>query len=130
VVDDLTDVAYWRERAVLAEGRLAVAEERLAGAEARISELSEQVAVLSRMLFGQSSEKTGPGQAGGRADDDGPDSGRPGGGGQAGRRGQRPGGKGYGRRDYSGLETREDPRPAGRAANLPRVRAGVRVPRV
>jgi hypothetical protein len=48
VVDDVTDVAYWRERAVLAEGRLAVAEERLAGAEARVSELSEQVAVLSR----------------------------------------------------------------------------------
>jgi hypothetical protein len=53
-------VAYWRERAVLAEGRLAVAEERLAGAEARVSELSEQVAILSRMLFGRSSEKARP----------------------------------------------------------------------
>lgn len=94
---------------MLAEGRLAVAEERLAGAEARVSELSGQVAVLSRMLFGQSWEKTGPGQPGGRAGNDGPgDSGRPGGGGQAGRRGQRPGGKGHGRRDYSGLKTREE----------------------
>ena len=44
---------------MLAEGRLAVAEERLASAEARVLELAEQVAVLSRMLFGQSSEKTG-----------------------------------------------------------------------
>jgi len=109
VVDDVTDVAYWRERAVLAEGRLAVAEERLASAEARVLELAEQVAVLSRMLFGQSSEKTGPRQPGDRAGDDRPgDSGQPGGSGQAGRRGQRPGGKGHGRRDYSGLETREE----------------------
>ena len=95
---------------MLAEGRLAVAEERLASAEARVLELAEQVAVLSRMLFGQSSEKAGPGQPGDRAGDDSPgDSGQPAGGsGQAGRRGQRPGSKGHGRRDYSGLETREE----------------------
>ena len=94
---------------MLAQRRLAVAEERLASAEARVLELAEQVAVLSRMLFGQSSEKTGPGQPGDRAGDDSPgDSGQPGGSGQAGRRGQRPGSKGHGRRDYSGLETREE----------------------
>ena len=70
VVDDVTEVASWRERAVLAEGRLAVAEERLERAEARVVELAEQVAVLSRMLFGRSSEKLGSGQAGNRAGDD------------------------------------------------------------
>jgi transposase len=102
VIDDVTEVAYWRERAALAE-------ERLAAAEARISELAEQVAVLSRMLFGRSSEKSGPGGPG----DDGPadpSRGRAGTGpgGPVRGRGQRPGGKGHGRRDYSGLETREE----------------------
>jgi len=47
VIDDATEVAYWR-------GRAERAEERLAVAEARISELAGQVAVLSRMLVGQS----------------------------------------------------------------------------
>ena len=85
-----------------------LAEERLAAAEARVLELAEQVAVLSRMLFGQSSEKTGTGKHGDRPGDDGPgDPGRPGGG-QAGKRGQRPGSKGHGRRDYAGLETHEE----------------------
>ena len=37
-----------------------------ASAEARVLELAEQVAVLSRMLFGQSSEKAGPGSPGDR----------------------------------------------------------------
>ncbi|MGH3410243.1 MAG: transposase domain-containing protein, partial [Streptosporangiaceae bacterium] len=70
-IDDAADVAFWRERAERAE-------DRLAGAEARVLELAEQVAVLSRMLFGQSSEKAGAGQPGKRAGDDGPaGSGRP-----------------------------------------------------
>jgi transposase len=105
VIDDATEVAYWRERAVGAE-------DRLAGAEARISELSEQVAVLGRMLFGRSSEKTRPdgagdpvedGGSGGLDDPDAPDPGV-----AQGKRGQRHGSKGHGRRDYSGLETREE----------------------
>ena len=135
VIGDATEVAYWRERATLAEGRLAVAEERLAGAEARVLELAEQVAVLSRMLFGQSSEKAGPGKPGDRAGADGQgddgqeDSGQPGGG-QAGKRGQRPGSKGHGRRDYSGLETREEIHDVPDGQREPRVRAGVRVPGV
>jgi transposase len=108
--DDVTDVAYWRGRAELAEARCGEAEGRLVAAEARILELSEQVAVLSRMLFGQSSERTGSasgqdGQAGeseGRGVRDAGDLGsRPG-------RGQRPGSKGHGRRDYSHLDTREE----------------------
>ncbi|HEX6403260.1 MAG TPA: transposase [Pseudonocardiaceae bacterium] len=54
VVDDASDVvAYWRERSERAEGRLAEL-------NVRVAELSEQVAVLSRMLFGRSSEKTCP----------------------------------------------------------------------
>jgi transposase len=95
LIDDTDDVAYWRERA-----------ER---AEARISELSEQVAVLSRMLFGRSSEKT----RGSGGEDEADFEGRGGGSagerrGQPGKRGQRPGSRGHGRRDYSHLDTREE----------------------
>jgi len=71
-----------------------------------VAELVEQVAVLSRMLFGQSSEKSRQAPV--------PDA--PGGGGQAGAgvakaakagRGQQPGSRGHGRGDYSHLETEE-----------------------
>jgi hypothetical protein len=53
VIGDAADVAYWRARAERAEGQVAEL-------EVRVAELSEQVAVLSRMLFGRSSEKTNP----------------------------------------------------------------------
>ena len=51
VIDDAAEVAYWRARAERAEGQVAEL-------DVRVTELSEQVAVLSRMLFGPSSEKT------------------------------------------------------------------------
>lgn len=75
--------------------------------EARIEELSGQVAVLSRMLFGRSSEKntaSGVGQNHDRPQDPegSPRAGQPG------KRGQRAGSKGHGRRDYSHLDTREE----------------------
>lgn len=67
VVDVVGEVGYWRGRAERAETRLVEVEadlaevgERLVAAETRMSELSEQVAVLSRMLFGRSSEKGSP----------------------------------------------------------------------
>ena len=92
-------------------GPAQVAEERLAAAEARVEELIEQVAVLSRMLFGQSSEKTGARavppdpawcrRAGESAVRTMAESERA-------RRGQRPGGTGHGRRDYPHLDTREE----------------------
>jgi transposase len=71
-----------------------------------VAELAEQVAVLSRMLFGQSSEKSRPGsggdagQSGGVPDPAGSGVGKP-------ARGQQRGGRGHGRRDYSHLETEE-----------------------
>jgi transposase len=110
VIDDATEVAYWRDRAERAE-------EQVAQLQLRISELSEQVAVLSRMLFGRSSEKTGLGVgAGGDRVEDAEDSqARTAGESEStsttvadrGRRGQRPGSQGHGRRDYSGLESQE-----------------------
>jgi transposase len=101
---NVAEAASWRERAERAEARA----ER---AEARIEELVEQVAVLSRMLFGRSSEKAsspsrdaavavGRGEAGGAGGADGQRA-RP-------KRGQRPGSAGHGRRDYSHLESREE----------------------
>ena len=104
VIGDAADVAYWRARAEQAEGQVAKL-------DARVAELSEQVAVLSRMLFGRSSEKTNP------VPDQGAEAGepdRPDTRGARGRdeperkRGQRPGSKGHGRRDYSHLDTREE----------------------
>jgi transposase len=106
LVVDVTEVTSWRERAERAEARA----ER---AEARVEELVERVAVLSRMLFGRSSEKAGAGPGGADAaqdgdeqvDDEGTDTDdeqdRP-------KRGQRPGSKGHGRRDYSHLDSREE----------------------
>ncbi|MGH3936799.1 MAG: IS66 family transposase [Pseudonocardiaceae bacterium] len=105
VVDDATDVvACWRARAERAEGQVAEL-------SVRVAELSEQVAVLSRMLFGRSSESArsapagedGGEEPGGLSAGESGDPGRP----QRGR-GQRRGGPGHGRRDYSHLETREE----------------------
>jgi transposase len=107
-VVDVTEVASWRERAERAE-------ERLAAAESRIEELIGQVAVLSRMLFGRSSEKaeTGSGETtepGGSGPQEGEQAaeGNGVGGGPKPKRGQRPGSVGHGRRDYSHLDSREE----------------------
>ena len=88
------------------------AEERAERAEARVEELVEQVAVLSRMLFGRSSEKASagvgePGEPAGQAAD-GDGGGDAAGGGDRPKRGQRPGSRGHGRRDYAHLDSREE----------------------
>jgi transposase len=105
LVVDVTEVMSWRERAELAERRA----ER---AEARIEELVEQVAVLSRMLFGRSSEKASAGAGDSNGTDgsgeQGEGSGDTDGDGDRPKRGQRPGSKGHGRRDYSHLDSREE----------------------
>ena len=92
--------------------RVGELKERLASAESRIEELVEQVAVLSRMLFGRSSEKASAGrgdpqgseESGEQADGSGGTRGE----GDRPKRGQRPGGKGHGRRDYWHLDAREE----------------------
>ncbi len=114
VIDEDADVGYWRARAGRAGARVAELEAAAAalradkaGLTARVAELAGQVArlqesvtTLSGLLFGSSSEKGGsPSRRNGREG-----AGRPGG---AGKRGQRPGRPGHGRRDYSHLETEE-----------------------
>ncbi len=115
VIDEDVDVGYWRARAGRAEARVVELEAATAalradkaGLNARVAELAGQVAglqesvtTLSGLLFGSSSEKGGgsPSRGTGR---DGSD--RPGG---AGKRGQRPGRPGLGRRDHSHLETED-----------------------
>jgi transposase len=56
-LDERADVGYWRVRAERAEARSEEAEDLARCLGCRVGELSEQVAVLSRMLFGRSSEK-------------------------------------------------------------------------
>ncbi|HET9654164.1 MAG TPA: transposase, partial [Kineosporiaceae bacterium] len=112
LVVDVTEVTSWRGPAERAEQRAEAGEQRLAAAEARIEELVGQVAVLSRMLFGRSSEKVsagtgdlqgtdGPGERADGSDSTDGEGERP-------KRGQRPGSnEGHGRRDYSHLDSRE-----------------------
>ena len=107
----------WRCRAEFWEAeatRLAAENATLAGtAEARrqqVEALRQRVVTLSRMLFGTSSEKNGPGKP--EADGNGLAGGRDGGPGDPGRaggrrRGQRPGSKGHGRRRHEHLEAEE-----------------------
>ena len=107
VIDEDADVGYWRARAGRAEALVAELRAENAGLTERVAELAGQVArlqesvtTLSGLLFGSSSEKGGsPSRGNGRDSND-----RPGG---TGKRGQRPGGPGHGRRDYSHLETEE-----------------------
>ena len=129
VIDEDVDAGYWRARAGQAEALVAELRATNAGLTARVAELAgqvdrlqESVTTLSGLLFGSSSEKGGsPLRRTGRAGGD-----RPGG---AVKRGQRPGGPGHGRRDYSHLETEERVIEVdGRPAVLRRVREGVRVP--
>lgn len=101
--DDADVVRLWRERAEQAEARLVEA-------LARIDELSGQVAMLSRMLFGQSSEQARRRTRSGSADE--PAAGSPpaatsGSGDKKLPRGQQPGSRGHGRRDYTHLATEE-----------------------
>ena len=114
VLDEDADADYWRARSGRAEARVAELEAATAalradkaGLTARVAELAGQVArlqesvtTLSGLLFGSSSEKGGSLSRGnGRAGGDRPDG--------AGKRGQRPGRPGHGRRDRSHLETEE-----------------------
>jgi transposase len=113
VIDEDVDAGYWRARAERAEALVAELRAENAGLTARVAELAGQVArlqesvtTLSGLLFGSSSEKSGSSVRGnGRGGAGGGDGGaRPGG---RGKRGQRPGGPGHGRRDHSHLETEE-----------------------
>ena len=107
VADEDVDAGYWRARAERAEILAAELQADKAGLNERVAELAGQVArlqesvtTLSGLLFGSSSEKGGSPLRGNGRDS----SGRPGG---AGKRGQRPGGPGHGRRDHSHLDTEE-----------------------
>ncbi len=77
---------------------------RVAELEAQVVALSEKVATLAKLVFGTSSEQKKSAQPVARLDAD------VGGavGEQRRSRGQQPGSVGHGRRDYSGLETREE----------------------
>jgi transposase len=98
---ELSELAE-RQRAEIAGLREQVARllERDAERDAELEQLRAGLAVLQRMLFGRSSEKSSPGPAAGRDDDAGGGERRDGPGGGGGKRG--PGAR-AGRRDYSHL---------------------------
>lgn len=105
-------VGFWRaeaERWRAEAGRLTaqdvVLRARVADLEGQVGALAEKVSVLARLAFGTSSEKVAPRRA--PAEDD-PAGGAAGEAGGQAKRGQRPGSRGHGRRDYSHLPTREE----------------------
>jgi transposase len=115
---DPADAALWlaeadRLRAENAGLRAENAEQRarVADLEGQVAALAQKVATLARLAFGKSSEKQGAkrspaGEAG--SGEDGAE-GAPPGGDKGGRpRGQQPGLRGHGRRDYSHLPEREE----------------------
>ncbi len=77
---------------------------RVAELKAQVVALSEKVATLAKLVFGTSSEQQKPAQPVARPEANGDGAV----GEQRRRRGQQPGSAGHGRRDYSGLETREE----------------------
>lgn len=74
---------------------------RVAELEGQVAALSEKVATLAKLVFGASSEQQKPAKSAADGADRGEYSERR-------RRGQQPGSRGHGRRDYSGLETVEE----------------------
>ncbi len=109
------EIAHWRsetERLAVENGALkaenVALRARVVELEGRIAALVEQVATLSKIVFGHSSEKSASSSTGQASPEDAtapnnsfiPDD-------ESRKRGQRPGSKGHGRRDYSHLETQE-----------------------
>ena len=95
------DAEFWRGEAERLAAENTVLRARVAELEGQVAALSEKVATLSRLVFGASSEKKSPARSATDDADGGQRSERR-------RRGQQPGSRGHGRRDYSELETVEE----------------------
>ena len=105
---DENNAAFWRaeaERLAADNARLtgenAALQARVADLEAQVAALSEKVATLAKLAFGEKSEKSKTKEASQAPTDDVVGSTQR-------RRGQQPGSRGHGRRDYSNLETEEE----------------------
>jgi transposase len=100
------EVEFWRAEAKRLAVENVVLQTRVADLEGQVGALAEKVSVLARLAFGTSSEKAKQGPDGdgatGEAGND------PAGGPDKRGRGQRRGGRGHGRRDYSHLPGREE----------------------
>jgi len=91
----------WRGEAERLAAENAVLRARVAELEGQVAALSEKVATLAKLVFGASSEQQKPAKSAADDADGGEHSERR-------RRGQQPGSRGHGRRDYSDLETVEE----------------------
>jgi transposase len=98
------DAAFWRAEAERLAAENEILQARVVDLEAQVAALSEKVATLAKLAFGEKSEKAkskeGPSESGPSEDGAGPTDRR--------RRGQQPGSRGHGRRDYSHLATEEE----------------------
>jgi transposase len=108
----LEEKAAWRGKAIAHKRRVGVLERRVAELETELGTANEKIATLSKLCFGTKSEKkrtaahlegekAGTAAAGQPAEPQTPP------GGERRRRGQQPGSRGHGRRDYEELETEE-----------------------
>lgn len=104
--DEAKNAEYWRVEAKRLSGDLVAARARTAELEALVGVLKAKVATLTKLIFGASSEKKPKHRAKPAAP--GPGAGTGTGGCGRRRRGQQPGSRGHGRRDYSGLDTEEE----------------------
>ena len=102
------EVAHWRAEAERLAAENVRLKKRVTELEGQLIAAMEKIATLSKLCFGASSEKKNkPEGAAANASKEPTDQGRPDH--DARRpRGQRPGSKGHGRRDYSDLETEEE----------------------
>jgi transposase len=109
----LCENAAWRTSAGSLEQRADTLECRVVELEAELDAANEKIATLSKLCFGTKSERrrtaagSGGEEAGTSAADDVPPEPVAASGGEQRRRGQRPGSRGHGRRDYAELDTEE-----------------------
>jgi len=108
----LDENAAWRTSAVAHEKRASTLEHRVVELVAELDAANEKIATLAKLCFGTKSEKRrtmggAEGEETGTAGADEPPGPAASSGGERRRRGQRPGSRGHGRRDYADLEEEE-----------------------
>ncbi|MHB1473430.1 MAG: hypothetical protein ACYCV4_07330 [Dermatophilaceae bacterium] len=105
VSGDQHESAFWRAEAERLAAENEILRARVLDLETQVAALSEKVAALAKLAFGEKSEKSKAKKAppGATSAEDGTGAGS-----TQRRRGQQPGSRGHGRRDYSHLETEEE----------------------
>lgn len=101
------EAAHWQAQAERWQAEAKRLARKNKALEAKVAALIEKVATLAKLVFGDSSEKKKPDASAPESAEGAEGDGEHGGSAKR-RRGQQPGSAGHGRRDYSGLETKEE----------------------